>query len=91
MLASLHDIYILDFQGFGNVGLHTARYLHRAGAKCVGVVEYDGAIWNPNGIDPKPLEDYKIVSIRANPRVHCLGIQMPLIYSDARCIYPVPY
>lgn len=47
-------------QGFGNVGLHAARYFHRKGAKIVGVVEYNCSLWNDEGIDPNDLDSYKL-------------------------------
>ena len=47
-------------QGLGNVGFHSMRYLARAGAKCIGVQEIDGSIYNKEGIDPLALDEYKL-------------------------------
>lgn len=38
-------------QGFGNVGYWASRYFIEEGAILVGVAEYDGSIYNSNGID----------------------------------------
>jgi len=47
-------------QGYGNVGYHAARYFHRAGAKIVGVIEYNGSLWSDEGIVPEDLDDYRL-------------------------------
>ncbi|GAB4286175.1 MAG: Glu/Leu/Phe/Val dehydrogenase [Ignavibacteriaceae bacterium] len=39
-------------QGLGNVGYHTAKFFHEAGARIIAIAEYEGAIHNPNGLDP---------------------------------------
>lgn len=39
-------------QGLGNVGFHAAKYLEEEGeAKIVGIAEYEGAIYNPDGLN----------------------------------------
>src|SRR6478672_313716 len=38
-------------QGLGNVGYHAAKYFQNAGAKIIGLAEYEGAIWNEGGLD----------------------------------------
>ncbi|MEP6616443.1 MAG: Glu/Leu/Phe/Val dehydrogenase [Ginsengibacter sp.] len=38
-------------QGLGNVGYHTAHFFKEAGAKIVGLAEYEGAIRNDEGLD----------------------------------------
>lgn len=41
-------------QGLGNVGYHAAHYLEKAGAIIIGIAEYDGGLYNPDGLE---LED----------------------------------
>lgn len=38
-------------QGLGNVGYHAAKYLAEFGATVVGLCEYEGAIYNENGLN----------------------------------------
>ena len=38
-------------QGLGNVGYHSAKFFQEAGAKIVGLAEYEGAIWKEDGLD----------------------------------------
>ncbi len=46
-------------QGFGNVGGMAARLMHQAGLKIISIIEYDGAVYNPDGIDPFALEEHR--------------------------------
>jgi glutamate dehydrogenase (NAD(P)+) len=39
-------------QGMGNVGYHAAKYFHEAGAVIVCLIEWDGAIYNEQGMNP---------------------------------------
>eukprot|EP01116_Phalansterium_solitarium_P000291 TRINITY_DN10190_c0_g2_i1.p1 TRINITY_DN10190_c0_g2~~TRINITY_DN10190_c0_g2_i1.p1 ORF type:complete len:533 (+),score=111.41 TRINITY_DN10190_c0_g2_i1:75-1601(+) len=45
-------------QGLGNVGYHSAKFCHEHGAKIIGVVEYNGAIFDEKGIDPNALLEH---------------------------------
>ena len=38
-------------QGLGNVGYYAAKFVEEAGAKVVAIAEYEGAIYNPKGLD----------------------------------------
>jgi glutamate dehydrogenase (NAD(P)+) len=46
-------------QGFGNVGGMSARLMSRAGFKIVAIVEWDGAVYNPNGLDIEKLFEHR--------------------------------
>lgn len=46
-------------QGLGNVGYHAAKYLIEGGAKMIGVAEYEGSIYDKNGIDLEKLMEFR--------------------------------
>src|SRR5271169_6432930 len=45
-------------QGFGNVGGMAAKLMSRAGFKIVCLIEYDGAVYNPKGLDILTLQKH---------------------------------
>ena len=46
-------------QGLGNVGFYSAKYLSEAGAKVIGIAEWNGGIWDEDGIDIESLKNYQ--------------------------------
>ena len=46
-------------QGLGNVGYHAAKYLQEAGAKIIGLSEYEGAIYNQKGLDLEEVMEHR--------------------------------
>jgi len=46
-------------QGFGNVGGMSAKLMARAGFKIICVIEYDGAVFNPHGLDVEALMKHR--------------------------------
>jgi glutamate dehydrogenase (NAD(P)+) len=46
-------------QGFGNVGSNAAQLMAQKGYKIIGIAEFDGGLYNPNGIDIDALIEYR--------------------------------
>src|SRR6476646_8038509 len=46
-------------QGLGNVGYHTAKFFQEHGAKIVGLSEYEGAIYNMDGLDVDKVVEHR--------------------------------
>jgi glutamate dehydrogenase (NAD(P)+) len=46
-------------QGFGNVGGMAAKLMAKEGFRIVAIIEYDGAVYNANGLDIARLSEYR--------------------------------
>ena len=46
-------------QGLGNVGYHAAKYFQEAGAKLGGLIEFNGAIYDENGLDVDQVQAHR--------------------------------
>jgi glutamate dehydrogenase (NAD(P)+) len=46
-------------QGLGNVGYHSAKFFREAGAKVIGLAEYEGAIFNADGLNEEDVFQHR--------------------------------
>jgi len=46
-------------QGLGNVGYYAAKFFREAGAVIVALIEWDGAIYNPKGLDVDAVQKHR--------------------------------
>jgi glutamate dehydrogenase (NAD(P)+) len=46
-------------QGFGNVGGMAARLMAARGFRIISIIEYDGAVYNPQGLDIAALQEHR--------------------------------
>jgi len=54
-----HDQARVVIQGFGNVGGMAAKLMKAVGFHIVCIIEYDGAVYNPNGLDIAALQQHR--------------------------------
>ncbi|MGA8529915.1 MAG: Glu/Leu/Phe/Val dehydrogenase, partial [Acidobacteriaceae bacterium] len=59
-LGLLRDGCRVIVQGFGNVGSNAARLMQERGYKIIGIGEWDGGLYNPNGIEIDSLIEHKL-------------------------------
>jgi glutamate dehydrogenase (NAD(P)+) len=85
----LNDQKII-IQGFGNVGLHSAKSLFATGAKIIGIAEKDGAIFNKEGINIIELEKYKRNknTILSFPNTETISTSSDLLTYDCDILIP---
>lgn len=46
-------------QGLGNVGYHSAKFFREHGSKVIAIAEYEGAIFNANGLNEEEVFQYR--------------------------------
>lgn len=59
--AGLQDKKVI-VQGLGNVGYHSAKFLTEYGATIVGLCEYEGAIYNADGLDLEAVVAHRLAT-----------------------------
>lgn len=77
-------------QGFGNVGFHSARIFEEEGAIITGISEWEGGLYNPDGIDIMDLKKYQKDkgTIREYPRAKWIENGADLLEYECDILIP---
>jgi glutamate dehydrogenase (NAD(P)+) len=77
-------------QGLGNVGYHAARFLQDGGATLVGLAEYEGAIYDPKGLDLEKVVEHRreTGAITGFPGAKSLPVSAAALELDCDVIVP---
>jgi glutamate dehydrogenase (NAD(P)+) len=80
----------LVIQGLGNVGYHAAKFLQEAGAIIIGLIEFEGAIHNPNGLDFEKVWAHRVEtgSLRNFPGATSLADRMEGLELECDILVP---
>ncbi len=81
----------LIVQGLGNVGYHAAKYLQEEdGVIVIAVLEYDGALYNPKGINIKELAEYRRIhkGVKGFPHAEYFENSSDLLEYDCDILIP---
>lgn len=78
-------------QGFGNVGLHAARFLRNEdGVKVVGIIEREGGLWAEEGLDVDHIDDHRKErgTVAGYPRARFVPDGRSLLEADCDVLIP---
>jgi len=79
-------------QGFGNVGYYASKFFSQDGSKVVGIVEYNGAIYNPKGFDVEDVLKYftEKKTLIGYPGATEENVKDPLSFMEKPCDFLIP-
>ncbi|HUH73053.1 MAG TPA: Glu/Leu/Phe/Val dehydrogenase [Chitinophagales bacterium] len=77
-------------QGFGNVGFNAALVLVELGAIVIGIAEYDGGVFHPDGLDILDVKKHQLENktIRNYTKAHYLENSTDLLEYDCDILIP---
>jgi glutamate dehydrogenase (NAD(P)+) len=77
-------------QGFGNVGYHAAKVLYENGAKIIAIAEYEGALYQANGLNIDDVKKHQLAhkTIRNYPNAKFIKNSASILEMECDILIP---